>query len=67
MTKRLARRREQAIATALSFKPLEPAKVAALLDRTRELAKNGDYERFKTSEQFDGTRRNPKWLESASI
>ncbi len=58
---------DQAIATALSFKPFEPAQVTALLDRTRDFAKEGKYERFKTSAQFDGTQKNPHWLEGATI
>ena len=58
---------DQAIATALAFKPLEPAQVTALLDKTRELAKEGKFERFKVSTQFDGTQKNPKWLEKAEI
>ena len=58
---------DQAIATALAWKPLEPAQVTALLDKTRELAKEGKFERFKVSTQFDGTQKNPKWLEKAEI
>jgi aryl-alcohol dehydrogenase-like predicted oxidoreductase len=58
---------EQAIATALAFEPLGPAEVAAVLDKTREAAKNGEYEKFKTSEHFDGTAKNPKWLEGAEV
>jgi aryl-alcohol dehydrogenase-like predicted oxidoreductase len=58
---------DQAIAAALSFKPMEPAQVTALLDKTKEHAKDGRFERFKTSTQFDGTHRHPEWLEKASI
>jgi len=58
---------DQALAAALSFKPLEPSQVNALLDRTKEFAKDGRFERFKTSAQFDGTQKNPHWLEKASI
>lgn len=58
---------DQAIATALSFKPLEPAQVAALLDKTKDAAQDGKFERFKVSTQFDGTQKNPQWLEKASI
>jgi predicted aldo/keto reductase-like oxidoreductase len=58
---------DQALAAALSFKPLEPAQVTALLDRTKVFAKDGRFERFKTSTQFDGTQKNPHWLEKASI
>ncbi|MDB4936068.1 MAG: Nucleoside-diphosphate-sugar epimerase [Labilithrix sp.] len=58
---------DQAIAAALSFKPMEPAQVTALLDKTKDLAKDGRFERFKTSTQFDGTYKHPEWLEKASI
>ena len=58
---------DQALAAALSFKPLEPAQVTALLDRTKVFAKDGRFERFKISTQFDGTQKNPHWLEKASI
>jgi aryl-alcohol dehydrogenase-like predicted oxidoreductase len=58
---------DQAVAAALSFRPLEPAQVTAMLDKTRDAAKDGRFERFKTSTQFDGTQKNPHWLEKASI
>jgi predicted aldo/keto reductase-like oxidoreductase len=58
---------DQAIAAALSWKPMEPAQVTALLDKTRDAAKDGRFERFKTSTQFDGTHKHPEWLEKASI
>ena len=58
---------DQAIAAALSFEPLPPPELTALLDRTRDLAREGRFERFKTSTPFDGTHRNPHWLEKASI
>jgi predicted aldo/keto reductase-like oxidoreductase len=58
---------DQAIAAALSFRPLSDKQVRDVLDKTRELALTGDYERFKTSDQFDGTGHNPKWLEKAEI
>ncbi|MDB4941764.1 MAG: Nucleoside-diphosphate-sugar epimerase [Labilithrix sp.] len=58
---------DQAIATALSFKPLEPAEREALLAKTKDVAKDGKFERFKTTAQFDGTQKNPHWLEKAAI
>jgi predicted aldo/keto reductase-like oxidoreductase len=58
---------EQAIAAALSFRPLEPDAVAALLEKTRDVAVNGKYEKFKTSDMFDGTAHHPKWLEGPEI
>jgi predicted aldo/keto reductase-like oxidoreductase len=58
---------EQAIATAVGFKPLTDDQRTALLARTEQAAKDGQYEKFKTSEKFDGTAKNPKWLEKAEI
>ncbi|HVH45342.1 MAG TPA: aldo/keto reductase, partial [Labilithrix sp.] len=58
---------EQAINAALSWRPLQPDETTALLEKTRDLAKDGRLERFKTSTDHDGTTENPEWLESASI
>jgi aryl-alcohol dehydrogenase-like predicted oxidoreductase len=58
---------QQAIDVGTSFKPLEPAETRALLAKTAAVAKDGQYEKFKTSEQFDGTTQHPRWLDSASI
>jgi diketogulonate reductase-like aldo/keto reductase len=58
---------DQAIDAALRFQPLSPEAVASMLDRTREAAKDGAYEKFKTSQKFDGTEQHPKWLKSAEI
>ncbi len=57
---------EQAIHAALTFQPMSQEQVAALLDRTRELAKDGKLERFKTSADHDGTTEHPEWMEAAS-
>lgn len=57
----------QAIEAALTFKPMPPESVTALLDRTREAAKKGDFEKFKTSQEFDGTISNPQWLTTAEV
>ncbi len=56
---------EQAIAAALSFKPLPNDAIAALLEKTKSAAAQGEFERFKTSETFDGTAKHPEWLEKA--
>lgn len=58
---------DQAIHAALTFQPMSSDEVARLLARTREAAKNGDYEAFKTTDQHDGTAKHPEWLTSASI
>jgi len=53
---------DQAIEAATSFKPLDASKVAALLAKTRELAKSGESELYKTTHFFDSTVQNPSWL-----
>ena len=58
---------DQAVKTALEFKPLTKEQVAALLAKTEGPAKDGAFEKFKTSQIFDGTTTNPKWLEEAKI
>jgi aryl-alcohol dehydrogenase-like predicted oxidoreductase len=58
---------EQALAVSLDFKPMSEKEQKQLLARTAQAAADGRYERFKTSDTFDGTARNPKWLESASL
>jgi aryl-alcohol dehydrogenase-like predicted oxidoreductase len=58
---------EQALAVALSFKPMAPEEQQALLARTAAPAAEGRFERFKTSTDFDGTTHNPRWLDTAQI
>jgi hypothetical protein len=36
--------------------------MAGLLERTREAARQGNFELYKTSSHFDGTAHNPKYL-----
>jgi aryl-alcohol dehydrogenase-like predicted oxidoreductase len=55
-------RLDQALEAARTFKPLSKTQMAALLDKTREIAMTGRLERFKTSNIFDGTARNPQWM-----
>jgi aryl-alcohol dehydrogenase-like predicted oxidoreductase len=58
---------DQAIDAAIHFQPMSDAEVTALLDRTRALADNGKFERFKSSDYFDSTAKHPHWLEDAKI
>jgi predicted aldo/keto reductase-like oxidoreductase len=58
---------DQAVKAALDFAPLPKAEVEALLARTAPFAKAGEFELFKTSEKYDGTTRNPHWLEEARL
>lgn len=36
--------------------------VSALLAKTVDAARAGNYERFKTDTHFDGTAKRPEWL-----
>ncbi len=54
---------EQAVKTAREFTPLTPAERTALLAKTKAKASDGKLEGYKTSIFFDGTTRNPQWLE----
>ncbi len=53
---------DQAFEAARTFKPLDEAARKALLARTAEPARDGQFEQFKTTANFDGTARNPEWL-----
>jgi aryl-alcohol dehydrogenase-like predicted oxidoreductase len=58
---------KQAIDVGTHFQPLTTEQKQALLERTAPLGRAGEYELFKTSERFDGTAKNPQWLESAKL
>jgi aryl-alcohol dehydrogenase-like predicted oxidoreductase len=58
---------EQNLRIARTFRPLEDAEMKSLLARTASAASAGEYEAFKTSDKYDGTGRNPQWLEAARI
>jgi predicted aldo/keto reductase-like oxidoreductase len=53
---------QQALDAAHSFKPMSREEVATLLAKTAPAAGKGEYERYKTSHDFDGTYLNPQWL-----
>ena len=53
---------QQALDTARNFKPLSQEQVASLLAKTAPAATNGEYEKYKTTHNFDGTYHNPQWL-----
>jgi predicted aldo/keto reductase-like oxidoreductase len=48
-----------------TFRPLTEKQVADLLARTANAAAEGRFERFKTTNGFDGTAKNPQWLGEA--
>jgi aryl-alcohol dehydrogenase-like predicted oxidoreductase len=53
---------QQALKAAKTFRPMSDSEVAALLARTDVAARNGEFELYKTTNQFDGTVQNPQWL-----
>jgi predicted aldo/keto reductase-like oxidoreductase len=57
---------DQALAAAKNFTPMTEAQRADLLSRTEQAAMTGKFEPFKTSNIFDGTAQNPKWLGGTS-
>jgi uncharacterized protein len=57
---------QQALTAARDFKPMTEAQRSDLLGRTRQIALTGKFEPFKTSNIFDGTAQNPKWLGGSS-
>src|SRR3954467_7083402 len=52
----------QALEAARTFRPMASSDVASLLAKTAPAAKNGEFERYKISHDFDGTYQNPQWL-----
>jgi aryl-alcohol dehydrogenase-like predicted oxidoreductase len=55
-------RLNQGLEAARTFKPMDQSEVAALLAKTAVAAAEGQFEPFKTSNDFDGTSHNPQWL-----
>jgi uncharacterized protein len=53
---------QQALDVARNFKPLTTAESAALLAKTEHAAREGQFEGYKTTNNFDGTVHNPRWL-----
>ncbi len=53
---------QQALNTTRGFQKMSAQEVSALLARTSEAARNGQFELYKTSHQFDSTYQHPKWL-----
>jgi aryl-alcohol dehydrogenase-like predicted oxidoreductase len=56
---------EQDLDAVKTFRPLTEKQVADLLARTAKPASVGRFEGFKTTNGFDGTAKNPKWLGEA--
>jgi uncharacterized protein len=53
---------QQALGMARNFHPLDREQVTALLAKTAQAARDGQWELYKTSHDFDGTFHNPQWL-----
>jgi aryl-alcohol dehydrogenase-like predicted oxidoreductase len=53
---------QQALDAARTFKPISTDEVARLLAKTESAATKGEYEKYKTTHNFDGTFQNPQWL-----
>jgi uncharacterized protein len=53
---------EQAFEAVKTFQPMKQEQIAQLLAKTREVARAGKYELFKTSSHFDSTAKHPDWL-----
>jgi hypothetical protein len=56
----------QAFDVAKNFRLMNQQQVAAILNKTREVAMIGKYEAFKTSAVFDSTAQHPEWLGGAT-
>jgi predicted aldo/keto reductase-like oxidoreductase len=55
-------RLDQALGIARNFKPLDLQQKIAVLQKTAPVAMDGKVEAYKSSQKFDGTASNPKWL-----
>ena len=58
---------EQALLLATTFKPMSEQERKDLLAHTAPQARDGKWEKFKTTHQFDGTIQNEHWLTSARL
>jgi len=56
---------KQALEAVKTFRPLTKREVASLLAKTAKAAAEGKFERFKTTNAFDGTAKNPAWMGEA--
>jgi predicted aldo/keto reductase-like oxidoreductase len=53
---------DQDLNIAKGFRPLTQSEKLALLEKTTQAARNGQYELYKTTHRFDGTYQNPAYL-----
>jgi aryl-alcohol dehydrogenase-like predicted oxidoreductase len=57
----------QALDAAYGVHAVTGADRKVILARTSPAGSRGEWEKYKVSDTFDGTARNPHWLESASL
>ena len=55
-------RLQQGLEAARTFRPLGAKELDALYAKTAKAGQAGEFEQFKTTDTFDGTTHNPKWL-----
>ena len=53
---------KQALEIVRDPKPLTKDEISELKSRTASIAEHGEYERFKTSNEYDATAKNLEWL-----
>ena len=53
---------ESSLNAARTFRPMGESQVAELLAKTADSARDGKFEGYKTTDNFDGTGHNPQWL-----
>lgn len=53
---------DQAFEAVATFQAVKKKDVDAILAKTKDAAKRGEWEPFKTSSIFDGTANNPDWI-----
>jgi predicted aldo/keto reductase-like oxidoreductase len=53
---------KQDLEAVKTFQPLTEKQLEALLAKTAQAAAEGKFERFKTTNGFDGTAQHPQWL-----
>jgi predicted aldo/keto reductase-like oxidoreductase len=53
---------ESALDAVRTFRPLSNDERTALLAKTADAGRGGTYERYKTTQHFDGTAQHPEWL-----
>lgn len=58
---------EQALWLATTFEPMTDAEKEKLLARTAPYAQGGKWEKFKTTQMFDGTEQHKQWLTTANL